>query len=800
MCSRWIAVAGILLSCGVLPAVAQETSREAAVAIARGGDAARGLALLQALHARGDTDAALLADLVRVAVWAGQDAVAVEILQQYSNIAWPADVLESGARAARNRGSYRQAAQWFDAALARDPGRRGAAAGAAMSLAEAGDGAQANARADALLAAGNVPVDILLAAAYVRLRSARPAEALALYQRARALQADSAEAQAGTRLALAELGAAQAALAQGGAQGEEQQRLQTDRVAQQIRWAEYQPENPADRLAEAREALAAAEANLASLPAANTVQRRRAQLDHVVALRLLERMQEAVDAAEALRRDGGELPVYVQVALADALLYLRRPREAAQLYEAALAAQPQQTDVEFSLMYAQLEAEDFGAARRTLDTAVAHNPPWTRAPGLAQPMAHDPRARADINVALLQSFGDDLAAAQTRLEALLAEAPARAELQRELGTVYLRRGWPRRALERYRIAQTLQRPGVALRLDLLAAQNRLGRFDQIETGLQELQAEAPTNVHVQRFREDWDALRGWQLDLSARRGQGDSAVFGNRERDTQASLMTPLIGDFWRITAEQRNQRADIPEGKVAYRRNGLGLRYSREEISARLAWFTPRDGYADRDSVEAGLDWRPDDHWRFGAQLATATPDAPLRGRYYGITGRLLGLSAGWQRDEIGDIRVYLHRLDLSDGNQRDSAGAALRQQLLTTPHFKLDLHAELGASRNSLQGVPYFNPSRDVIALGGLVADWMNWRHYENRFQQRLGLWFGSYWQQGYGSSPVLRLGYEHEWQFGPSWALRYGLGWFRQSYDGRRETRREIFLALHWGGLPW
>lgn len=799
--SRWSVIAGFLIGSATFAASAAETPREAAVAVARGGDAERSLVLLQALQRHDPADTQLLADTIVVANWAGRDDTAVELASRHSTQDLSVDALETAARSARNRRAYAQAAHWFDAAFARDPRRLGAAAGAAMSLAEAGETVAANTRADAWADDNAAPFELVIAAAYVRRRSARPMDALVLYQRAQALRPDSAEATDGVRTLLADLGAAQAAQAQPGATAAEREQLSTDRVAQAIRWAEYTPEDPQDRRAEARAALAAADANLAALPAGNTVQRRRARMDRVVALRQLDLMEEAVEAAQALRDEGVELPAYVQIALADALLYLQKPKQAIALYQSALAAEPRQTEVEFSLMYAQLEAEDFGAARDTLDATIKHSPPWTRTPGLAHPLPNDQRARADINVALLQSFGDDLDAAQRRLEELVAEAPARAELHRELATIYLRRGWPERALQRYRIASSLQRQSIALRLDMLAAERRLGRFDAIEEPLRALEAEpeAATNRHVQRFREDWDAQRGWQLDLGARRGRGDSTVFGNRDSDDEASLATPLFANFWRVAVHHRQQRAEIPEGDVSYRRNGLGLRYSRERLDLRVAWFEPYDGFSDRAALETSLRWEPADRWWVGAQTSTASTDTPLRARWYGITGRSLGLAGGFERDEVGDITVHLTRMDLTDGNRRESLGAALREQVLTRPHFKLDLHGELGTSRNSLSGVPYFNPSRDAIALAGIAADWMNWRHYGNRFQQRASLWLGSYWQQGYGSSEVVRLNYEHEWQFGPSWMLRYGLGWYLQSYDGRRETRREIFLALHWGGLP-
>ncbi|MCQ4163630.1 poly-beta-1,6 N-acetyl-D-glucosamine export porin PgaA [Tahibacter harae] len=762
-------------------------------------DAGAELPQLRAQLQRRPDDAALRGAAVMAAHRAGEDAYALSLLPPQAPESWPAAVRLAAARAARNRGQYAVAAAWFDAALQRQPDLTAAAAGAAMSLAEAGDAEAANARADALLQ-GQAGADVLLAAAYVRQRSGRTADALDLYQRAQRLQADSAEAAAGVRAALADLGATQAALAQGPLSDAERDRLHTDRAAQAIRWALYLPENRADELAEARDALARAEANLVTLSADAVEQRRRARLDRVLALRQLERMQETVVAAEALLHEGVELPSYVQVAYADALLYLRRPRAAITQYQAALAAQPRQTDVELSLMYAQLEAEDFAAARRTVEAAIAHNPPWTRSPGAAQPLANGERARAEISLALLLSFGDDLEQAQARLEALAVEAPARADLQRELATIYLRRGWPERALRQYRLARSLDEESLALRLDLLGAERALGHYERIDAPLREIEAAVPANRHVQRQREEWDAFRGWQLDLGARRAQGDSAVFGNREQGGEFSLATPLIGDFWRVYAQAQKQDADIPEGTVAYERNGLGLRYDHAGVDLRAAWFTPQDGHSQRDAFETALRWRVSDRWWLGAQTSSASRDAPLRGRYYGITARSYALGGGWQRNERSDLSLHLARLDFSDGNQRDSAALAWREQVITQPHLKLDLHGEFAASRNSLAGGPYFNPERDRMGLLGGVLDWMSWRRYENRWNQRLGVWAGRYWQQDYGSSSVLRLNYEHEWQWGPSWSLRYGLAWFRQAYDGRSETRREVFAALHWGGLPW
>ena len=92
-------------------------------------------------------------------------------------------------------------------------------------------------------------------------------------------------------------------------------------------------------------------------------------------------MAAATDQADRLAPDEGT----EQVARLPAGKF-SRPHEAVALYQGVLRDEPEQTEIELSLMYAQLEAEDFAAARRTLDAAIAHSPAWTRAPGPAQPL------------------------------------------------------------------------------------------------------------------------------------------------------------------------------------------------------------------------------------------------------------------------------------------------------------------------------------------------------------------------------------------------------------------------------
>ncbi len=783
------------------PPISDSEEHDSAVKMAKSGDTGKALARLLALHARHPDDAGVLIDAVIIANWDGDDARAVALMRESRLASRNADALEAAARSARNLHDYEAANAWIDSVLRVDPHRLSARVSRAMLLVESDYVPAANMAIDELLTAHPGDVAVVLAAAYVKQRSGEKFDALALYQRAKVLKPDSIDAANGVRVALGDVGAAHAALEQELAPGKaERERLETDTVAEAIRYGLVEQVGKDDRFKEAREALVQVDENLASLPEDNPVQRTRARIDRLHALRSVEEMQVILDDAAALRRDKIQLPTHAKVPVADALLYLRHPRKSIPLYEDVLKVNSDQPEVEFSLMFAQLEAERFGDARETLDRLIERQKPWLTAPGLVRPEPNPIRARADITLAMLLSFGDDLDGAQALLERLIVEAPARAELHRELATVYLRRGWAASALTEYRIAKSIEVDDLGSKIGVVNVNRNTNEYRNVEALLVELETAEPANLHVQRARDEWDAVRGWQFDTSDRRGRGDSQIFGNRDRDQEVTLQTPLIDDAWRIYAQQRKQTAEIPEGDVEYRRAGLGVRYTQKQLDIRAAWLPQLDGYAARDSLNVSARWRFNDYWWAAGEFDTASAEAPLRARFYGITATAATVAAGWQRDDLLDAQVRASYLDFTDGNQRESVSAELRQRAVTTPHVKIDARFELGASRNSLEGVPYFNPSRDAIGLAGLSLDWLTWRHYENNLQQRFGVSAGQYWQQGFGRSDVLRASAEHEWQFGPHFSFRYGLGWFRQSYDGRQEIRREWFAALHWGGLSW
>lgn len=231
------------------------------------------------------------------------------------------------------------------------------------------------------------------------------------------------------------------------------------------------------------------------------------------------------------------------------------------------------------------------------------------------------------------------------------------------------------------------------------------------------------------------------------------------------------------------------------------------------------------RDATYAmRLGWQVDDHWSIRALYENLTDDFPLKARLEPST-LPPGTTPGERRGDDGSPR-HLHadrsvfgvayrwhesrRLaadlssyDFNDGNTRTALSTAWLERLLSRPGKTLGLQTSFNTSHNTKPGPIYFNPSRDYPISATLTGDWLTWRHYERRFNQRLSGTVGNYLQfsdgangeQNFGWKPWYDLRYEHEWQAGPAFVTRYGVGTRRFPYDGDYERKSYVFLNLNW-----
>lgn len=639
----------------------------------------------------------------------------------------------------------------------------------------------------------------------------RHAEALAIYERVLAADPSDHGAYRMRALTLSDMGSAQLAAEMvwrhpGRFPAHERERIENDRLARMVVWAGAEPVDPAHRHAEADAALAQIGQATRDAPRQSHWEATRLRTDTLLALNLRLRHRDTVAAWQALVDEGVDVPGYVLPAVGDSLLALRRPREAEAVLRRALEAQPDAFTARLLLAYALLEQERFDQAMPMFESLSASQPAWPRHPGATGGFENWDRFGADIALANARAAGHDTRGAAALLRGLAAIGPANATVQSALGAAAMRDGHPQAALQRYRIARTLDPDERQARIGLVEAARDLDRPAQAQAAFAGLRETYPDDAAVDRLGVSLDRHRGWQLDLSHRRGRNDadagavSSPLGSRDGGTVLQADSPLLGERWRIGIEARDEWARYPGREVHRRSLALGPRYRHDRLEVSVdAGRTLDDAIrAATWSVQAG--WRFSDVWHGSLAWRGQDPEASLQARAAGVAADSVAATLAWTPGEATRADLRLRRLRYDDGNHRDSLDLSGRQRVLARPHLLLDAVAGASAGRGSGEGdAPYYNPARDAALWGGVRLDHIGWRRYEHAFRQQLEITAGPAWQRGHGTRWVPAVGYRHRWSLGDGSALEYGLDWSRPVYDGRRETRLGLDVGLHWGAAP-
>ncbi|TKR33027.1 poly-beta-1,6 N-acetyl-D-glucosamine export porin PgaA [Luteimonas gilva] len=580
---------------------------------------------------------------------------------------------------------------------------------------------------------------------------------------------------------------------------EEAQRIEADRLARMTSWSRLYVADEKHLLDQAQatdrasqDYLARADIDPARLPL-------RLRLDRLNLLNRLARHQEVADDYARLQQEGQTVPGYALAAVGDSLMALQRPEQAETVLADALKADPGNIDLQVQHAYALMESERFDLALPEFKALVDANPAWPYAAGSPRPYDNWKRYEAETNYAMARSYGEDLAGAQAMLEPLAAIGPNNAGLQSMLGSVYERRGWNERALERHRMAATIDPQTIQGRVGQVETLMELQRNDLARPIHENLQASHGDALPVKLADKRWNLHQGWQWRVYAgsgrSRGGGGVSPLGNRDAIYGFDIESPLLDDRWRLTAGSVDRSSEFLGDNVHDRRAAIGLRYGFDRLSWHLQANRSFDDIDDT-GLSFDLGWRFNDVLDASFGLRKNDPEASLQARRSGIAADSASLGLDYHPSELTRLTGTAQRLRYDDGNRRDSLALDLDQRLLTRPHFLLDGLASVGASRGSRDDAAYFNPSRDRSWEIGLRADQIVWRRYDRHFRHRLTASAGQYWQEGFGNAWMPSLRYEHEWRFDLGKTLVYGVNWSRPVYDGQRERHLGFDAEFRWG----
>ena len=782
-----------LLGAGSGMAQTATQQREAAVLKARAGNAAEAQAALRAMLAAGTDDGLVAMDLTTLLQQDGKSSEAVAVFEKAARPDPPDYALLAATRAYRDLRRYADAARLARQGMQRFPNDTVWPLILSLVLSDEGNSAEALAILRQPAAQRAPAVERLLAEAYAWRRAGDPFKAMRAYSAA----IKAAPANPGVRAEAA--GVLQDMGAPFGAQviaGTSTPSIAADQAAAMVRWgAEVRSSDPARRFDGTDAALARLDQLLAALPPppAEAGLRRRLRLDRMVALRNRMRMQEAAEEGEALSADG-PLPQYAEVAYADALLYLQRPGAAREAYERVLAQSPKDVQARYGKFYASVELEDFATAYATIDALVGDEPIWRSYKDDPSRYDNSERAYAQVTAAQARFYGNQLGEAWERITKFSDAAPANPNGRLALYQIANARGWPQRAEVEAQIASSLAPRDVGSKIALIEVAMANYRFAEAQRMMDELLALYPEDQAVRRLARELDARRRWLFEAEARpsNSDGGGANASGQALVLQGRLTTPPIADNVRLFATADYANAHPPEGFAERARVGAGVEWRGPNLTASV-FPTQSWGTLPRPGGVATVDWLVTDQVRLAFSGELYSWDTPLRALLFGITANEYAAKATYRWHESRSLSGSFAYLPFTDGNQQFTGGLNFKQRLINLPGFDLTGLAEGYASSNNQPNAPYYNPTRDLALTGGLLAEHLLWRRYDNSLVQALTVDAGLYSEYGYSDNWIGTVNYEHRWRFDPLTEFRYGVMLTRRVYDGSVENTLMFIVGL-------
>jgi biofilm PGA synthesis protein PgaA len=536
-----------------------------------------------------------------------------------------------------------------------------------------------------------------------------------------------------------------------------------------------------------------------------------ASFDALIAQDKAQRYVDAVGGYRVLQKNNDPLPMYAKAAMADVLLQRRQPEEATGLFEDSIKHlpppyEPDETDPRVGLMYAYLETGRYRDAIALIDHAAASEVTWHKMPGSTELASNPHKAEADLNAALVREYIWLYKDASARLSHQLAEAPADGILWRDWGNLQRARGWPRASENSLVTSAGIDPSDLATRLGLIDSWRELNDFARVESTLHAVEVLEPNDTQVNEVRTEWDHQRDWQFDFEHDRGKGGAPNFGDRDHETTATLMSPLLDDHWRVFGITRLASATLDNGDAAGDGGGPAVQRDRAGLGVHAYWrgfdayvqvLTKLNDATRGTAVEAGFNWVPSDHWIFAGEWSNVgDDDTPLLASGQGIVAHATDVSAEWRASELTSAKLSLNHDIFSDGNHRNGWEAAFVQRVYTVPLLTVDSGIEFGKTRNTLIDGPYYSPdgARWAMLTGRLVN--MLSQRYEREWRERIDIGFGPYDEHQFGTSWTGTVHYGQTFQPRGGMVYGWGLGWASQPYDGKRDSRVTLDLTMHWG----
>jgi biofilm PGA synthesis protein PgaA len=259
---------------------------------------------------------------------------------------------------------------------------------------------------------------------------------------------------------------------------------------------------------------------------------------------------------------------------------------------------------------------------------------------------------------------------------------------------------------------------------------------------------------------------------------------GGSSYGVDTTLYSAPIDKSWRLFAGEYFAHEVEPtgEGSISFSRSMAGAEWHNDFVTAEAAPTFNHFNGTDRVGGTGDVSWSVNDYWLLSAGAQYFSRDIPLRALNAGITANSYDANAMWIPNTSRDLTLDGNIMTFSDGNFRTTESGMYTEHFFTSSRYSIDGLGDLTASQNSKnEDVLYYNPSKDVQAMGGARITQPLYHDHQFLYEHSFEFTPGLYWQQGYGSSPALNAVYKQKLKDLGHFDADASLNYSRQSYDG-------------------
>jgi biofilm PGA synthesis protein PgaA len=516
----------------------------------------------------------------------------------------------------------------------------------------------------------------------------------------------------------------------------------------------------------------------------------RARCDYILALRDKYRMKDALDQYQILEKSGRPAPYWATEAVADALLYLKRPKEAEKFYKITLERSPLKAPINTYLgllnTYIELREWDQGdQARDRIEDFLKH-----------RKLNFVEKYEAWVALGWYLIYKDQLQEAQDYFDAALQEAGLNPGFRSGLGDTFYFRGWPRKALEQFKIALTVAPQDKSTRISKAFALNALNYKYAARELAAELYRKYPYDLHAQNLYETLrveDMHRVWSDARFVNEWPGVTEYrFGGGAEVT----ITPLFKLFSTILHMHSLEETDNTKYAYSWDRLGFGFTWimlPSVTITQSASWDYLKSG--DLGSYTK-VEWRANDYFKATASFDSFSLDIPLRARATGIKGKTALLNLDYRESELRDYNLVLLSNWLSDGNFNPGILLGFDQNIINKPDWKVRLGPEFYYGRYSKDPnvVPYFSPNFEYSLMLRPSLQVTHYNRYDKLIRSNLYTHVGLYREWGYAFYPIAGVRYEQEIKASKTFWLKWSVGYYTRVYDGEYTNAVDGFLTIN------